>query len=50
MITASIGASIYPDHGDGSEELLKNADRAMYAAKECGKNRCMMFDAKMNER
>ncbi|MBN2499392.1 MAG: PAS domain S-box protein [Anaerolineales bacterium] len=50
MITASIGASIYPDHGDNAEDLLKNADKAMYAAKESGKNRCKLFDPKMTEK
>lgn len=34
--TCSVGISIFPDHGETSEALLKNADAAMYAAKESG--------------
>ncbi len=37
-IGASIGVSIYPDHGDDIETLLKRADNAMYLAKQDGKN------------
>ncbi|ACN16937.1 GGDEF domain family protein [Desulforapulum autotrophicum HRM2] len=37
-ISASIGMSIYPDHGNDIEVLLKKADNAMYLAKEAGKN------------
>jgi len=43
-IMASVGISIYPDHADTSEELLKTADMAMYRAKESGKNRYRIFD------
>ncbi len=32
-ISASIGAAIYPEHGKTTEEIIKNADRAMYIAK-----------------
>jgi len=41
-ISASAGAAIYPYDGDTVEELFKNADNAMYAAKEAGKN-CWRF-------
>lgn len=33
-VSTSIGAAIYPDHGETSEELLRHADREMYVAKE----------------
>jgi len=38
FITASIGISIYPEHGDGHDALLSSADVAMYAAKKTGRN------------
>jgi len=38
MMTVSIGASIFPDHGDDAELLLKKADAAMYRIKEGSKN------------
>ena len=38
-ISASIGISIFPDHGNDSETLLRSADRAMYDAKTLGRNR-----------
>lgn len=37
-ITASIGISVYPDHGDDMEEMVKRADQAMYKVKRQGKN------------
>jgi diguanylate cyclase (GGDEF)-like protein/PAS domain S-box-containing protein len=37
-ISASIGVTIYPEDADNSEDLLKNADQAMYAAKARGRN------------
>jgi diguanylate cyclase (GGDEF)-like protein len=39
VITVSIGISIYPLHGENGETLLKQADIAMYQAKELGRNR-----------
>ncbi len=33
-VSASIGAAIYPDHGENAEQLLRHADREMYSAKE----------------
>ena len=38
-ISASIGISVFPDHGNDSETLLRSADRAMYDAKTLGRNR-----------
>lgn len=37
-ITTSAGVSIYPDHGEDAETLMKSADAALYEAKHAGKN------------
>lgn len=42
-ISASVGISIYPDHGQDEMELTKHADTAMYAAKESGSDRAHLF-------
>ena len=47
-VTASIGISLYPTDGDSAELLLKNADTAMYRAKEIGKNTYQFFAEDMN--
>ncbi|NVM93134.1 diguanylate cyclase (GGDEF)-like protein [Variovorax sp. SG517] len=47
-VTASVGVSIYPENGGDAETLLKNADTAMYRAKEKGRNTYRFYAAKMN--
>jgi diguanylate cyclase (GGDEF)-like protein/PAS domain S-box-containing protein len=47
-VTASIGISIYPGDGSDQQTLLKNADIAMYRAKEQGKNNHQFYSAQMN--
>lgn len=42
-IACCIGIAIYPDHGKEEKRLMKNADDAMYAAKEAGRNRVQLF-------
>ncbi len=42
-ISTSIGISLFPTHGKHSEELIKQADAAMYEAKRLGRNRYQMF-------
>lgn len=46
--SASIGIGIYPHDGADTDDLLKNADTAMYHAKELGRNRYQLFDTEMN--
>ncbi|MHC1760094.1 MAG: EAL domain-containing protein [Negativicutes bacterium] len=46
-MTASIGVALYPTDGDTVEEIIKDADNAMYAAKNEGKNHCRFYTADM---
>ncbi|AOK61613.1 EAL domain-containing protein [Burkholderia ubonensis] len=49
-VTCSIGVSVYPQDGRDAETLLKNADTAMYQAKEIGRNSFQFFKDDMNAR
>jgi diguanylate cyclase (GGDEF)-like protein/PAS domain S-box-containing protein len=46
--STSIGICVYPDGGRYPDELLKNADVAMYESKAHGRNRAMVYSAEMN--
>jgi diguanylate cyclase (GGDEF)-like protein/PAS domain S-box-containing protein len=48
-ISSSIGITLYPDDGASAEVLMKNADQAMYAAKQQGRNRFNYFAPFMQE-
>ena len=48
QISASVGIALFPGNGQSAEELLMNADAAMYHAKGAGKNGYSFFDASMN--
>jgi len=50
FVTTSIGISVYPNDGKDADTLLKNADIAMYKAKQDGKNTYQLFDSAMNEK
>jgi EAL domain-containing protein (putative c-di-GMP-specific phosphodiesterase class I) len=50
FVTVSTGIAIYPNDGDNCDALLKNADSAMYYAKEQGKNNYQFYMQSMNER
>src|ERR1019366_8073612 len=47
-ITCSLGISIFPDNGEEVDALLKNADLAMYKAKENGRHNLQLFTQEMN--
>jgi diguanylate cyclase (GGDEF)-like protein len=43
QISASIGVALFPQDAEGPEALIKNADKALYAAKHAGRNQCRYF-------
>jgi len=48
FVTASVGVSLYPNHGDDVDTLIRMADIAMYVVKDSGRNGWQMFDDAMN--
>lgn len=46
-ITSSIGVAVYPDHGENCDELIRNADTAMYEAKNNGRNKYKIYSQTM---
>lgn len=48
FVTASVGIALSPQDGSELSQLMKNADTAMYHAKECGKNNFQFYQAEMN--
>lgn len=49
-ISGSIGISVFPEDGNNSEDLVRAADTAMYAAKDEGRNRCEFYTDSMMEK
>lgn len=49
FVTASCGVSIYPIDGDDPEQLIKNADLAMYKAKDLGKNQYILCSENLKD-
>jgi diguanylate cyclase (GGDEF)-like protein len=49
VVSASIGITAWPEDGDGVDALLRNADAAMYHAKDQGRNNYQFFTAAMND-
>ena len=48
FVTASVGASVFPNNADTAEDLIAFADSAMYRAKETGKNNAKFYDGTMH--
>jgi diguanylate cyclase (GGDEF)-like protein len=43
QLTVSVGIAVYPEHGQGLEEILQAADKALYESKRAGRNRTTLY-------
>jgi|KBSSwiStaDraftv2_1062776.scaffolds.fasta_scaffold02727_8 diguanylate cyclase (GGDEF)-like protein len=50
FVCASIGITLFPDDGSAIDDVMRNADTAMYRAKDLGRGCTMFFDPQMNTR
>ncbi|WP_169708630.1 sensor domain-containing protein [Trinickia terrae] len=50
VVQASVGISVYPDHGDATEQLVRYADSALYRAKEAGRNNVQFYTRDITDR
>ncbi len=50
FMSLSIGIALYPDHGKKAEEIIKNADVAMYEVKEGGRDGFVLFSQEMSQK
>ena len=48
MVTSSVGIALYPNDGETADDLTKNADTAMYRAKDLGRNNYQLYTDAMN--
>ncbi|MBF0139345.1 MAG: diguanylate cyclase [Magnetococcales bacterium] len=48
-VGASIGISLYPEHGIDTETLLRKADLPLYAVKQCGRNHCLIYQPEFED-
>ncbi|MCU0288232.1 MAG: GGDEF domain-containing protein [Acidobacteria bacterium] len=48
-ITLSLGIASYPEHGITTPEILAKADKAMYTAKESGRNKTIIYTPELEE-
>jgi len=49
FVSTSVGICIYPEDGDNADKLIRNADMAMYRAKEHGSNHYHLYNSSMND-